>query len=614
MVWAKYMKILKSKIIFSFFLTLFIIGIAYYLNGKFFQRHYKLSCRLGDRKYYDVSYISTGSSDLTLFQSTKQAFKVEFKGKVKETCLEDKDESIFIQYDFKNAHTFVRNQEITQHLKDSHINTNLVLVDISKNGVINEIYFSKYIDPTISNIYREYIANSFVNFTNKENNKNEWENSIQNFAGISQYVYTILNARVTRNFVDGDGQNQSFLYDDAKNIKKYYSNDSQTFYSLAANNIPFSIRMKRYLNLFLNNKQIGFEETTFYKKLQETKNTDLASIQNKVNSLKGSEFYKTDLLAKDVEERLKEKILLQNFKYTQFTDFLRQADLEKKENYTEYFLQLKSLFSLEPKSTSDAIPYLAKLNQMSDEFSLVISALVNANNIESQQAMIQTYYLLTDKKAKMVLLANLATSESPAIETETFARSFLSINDRDIRNTAVLALGNIARNLNGKDNNRKNNVFNDLTNEVNSAQDPHAKSVALLALGNAADERALDNIKANLSAQNEDVRKSAAFALRFINRSEPDQALNNILLYDKSEAVKLSALEAIAYRNQGQEIIETQKKILRSDVSEKIRMQALKNLAQAGEKEEVKYAMTNDLSKSVRTYAENLLTRFENNL
>lgn len=133
-------------------------------------------------------------------------------------------------------------------------------------------------------------------------------------------------------------------------------------------------------------------------------------------------------------------------------------------------------------------------------------------------------------------------------------------------------------------------------------------------MGNLSDDRALHFISNEIFSSNEDIRSSAVFALRFINRPEPDSYLKDVLANEKSDAVKLSALEALSFRKPILDIINIEKKILRNDLSEKIRMQVLKNLAQAGEKEDLIYAMKNDSSKSIRTYAENLLTRFNMNL
>ncbi|WP_161597691.1 HEAT repeat domain-containing protein [Fluviispira multicolorata] len=608
------MMFIRKKILYSFMLVSLILFIAYVINGKYFLRQYILSCNIGEKKIYDISYFSSGSSDLSLLQASKQKFKIEFKGKVKETCIENNNSNLIIQYDFKEAQAFVKNQEVSLSLNESHINTNLVLVTVSNIGLINEIHFSKYIDPTLSNIYRDYIANSFVDFTNKKDNENNWENEIENFSGKNFFHYAIQNARVTRSFIDRHTLENSYLYEETKNIEKKYSKDSLTLYTLASNNIPFSINMKRNTLIFLNNKQIGFEESSFTKKLQQTKSKDLASVKNNADILKSNEFYKTDLLARDIDDRLKEKMLLENFKYTNFSDFISNSNLEKKDNYTEYFLQLKSLFVLEPKSARDTVGFLIKINKMSDEFSLVLSALVSAGTIESQQALIETFYSLSDKKAKMVLIANLATCEKPALETESFTRSLWSENDIDLKSTAILALGNIGKNLHENDSQRKNKILTDIVNELQNTNDAHGQGVALLALGNLSDERALDNINAKLSSPKEDIRKAAAFSLRFINRSEPDNYLKNILQNDSSDTVKLAALEALSFRVQRADIVDLQKQILRNNSSEKIRMQTLKNLAQAGQKDEIRYAMQNDLSKSVRTYAENLLTRFDMNL
>ena len=489
-----------------------------------------------------------------------------------------------------------------------------IFIKISKFGVITEIKFNKSLDPFITNIYRDYISNSFINFTNFTSEKMSWENYIDNYSGKMSFKYKYIDElKIQRNFLNIGSNKKSYLFEDSKKVTKLYSKESTSIFSLSKNNIPTSIDLKRIANSYLNNKKIGFEETIFSKKI--IRKNDLKIVNNVSPSIfQSTDFYSTDLNAKEVEQRLKEKTLLQNLKYLSFDEFLLKSDLKLKDHYTEYFLQLKSLFALKENSIPESITYLIKMENSNEEYNLVLSALISSGSNQAQKSLIEAFYMLNDSKAKIILLANLATVENPSLETEEFVKSQWKENDLDIKNTAVLALGNIGKNIQDSETERRNNIYNDLILELQNAKSVFDKQVALLALGNLSDYRSLQSIYKELMSDNDEVRKSAAFALRFINLSEPDKYLEYILSHDPSDSVKLSALEALSYRNSTPETLQIEKNILRNNQSESLRMQALRNLAQIGEKNEIEYAAKNDSSKSVRTYAENLLLRYQVNL
>jgi HEAT repeat protein len=613
--WAKHM--MKKKIIFSTtsILILFGIALAYMTRVKFFHKEKILSCNINEGNLFNINYLSNGMSDLSLFQSSKQQFKIFFTGQIQETCLENNTNFLSYLIDFKKSKVLLDNQEISQITNTDQMSPQNVYVKVSKKGVLAEIKFSKYLDPFLANIYRDYISNSFINFTHFYSEKMSWENSVNNYSGKIAFKYSYIDdSKIQRKFINIENFEKSYLVEETKKVNKFYANESNSIFELSEKNIPLSIDIKRIATSYLNKKKIGIEETIFSKKIIQNEGSKVAIMNINPSLFQTPEFYTTDLSAKEVEQRLKEKTLLQNSKYSSFNEFLMKSDLKQEDHYTDYFLQLKSLFSLKSDSISEAVPFLIKNMNSNDKFNLILSALVSSGSIQAQRSLIETYPLLTDTKTKIVLLANLATVENPSLETEEFVKSQWKESDHDIRNTAVLAMGNIGKNIQEPEAQRYNNIYHDLLSELQSAKSVFEKQVALLALGNLSDRRSLQNIYKETLSSNEEIRKSAAFALRFLNLPEPDKYLGNILTNDTSDSVRLSALEALSYRKSTPEILNIEKNILRNDPSENLRMQTLKNLAQIGNKSEIEYASKNDSSKSVRTYAENLLIRYQMNL
>ncbi|MBX9838239.1 MAG: hypothetical protein K2X69_07955, partial [Silvanigrellaceae bacterium] len=140
--------------------------------------------------------------------------------------------------------------------------------------------------------------------------------------------------------------------------------------------------------------------------------------------------------------------------------------------------------------------------------------------------------------------------------------------------------------------------------------DLNEKKVSILSLGNLADSRALEIIYNESKSNDEKLRQSSAFALRFMESQKADLYLQEIIKNDESEIVKINALLAISFRKKNLENLKLQKYILRNDNSELVRLEALKNLANLGEKEDVEFALKNDSSKSIRNFAKNLLANF----
>ena len=184
-------------------------------------------------------------------------------------------------------------------------------------------------------------------------------------------------------------------------------------------------------------------------------------------------------------------------------------------------------------------------------------------------------------------------------------------SNKKIKHTSILAYGNIGKKLNTLQSNRYDNIYSDLSKLYLNSHDESLKNVSIMALGNLADEKVYKLIQNSLLSENETIRKSAIFSLRFIDNYAINNELLKFLTEDQSVNVKLTVLETITFRKQSKELIELQKKLLRNHDSELVRSSVLKNLDREGLIEELKFAKENDSSKSVRDYAELLLANYQ---
>ncbi|WP_158999457.1 HEAT repeat domain-containing protein [Pigmentibacter ruber] len=583
----------------------FFLGIAIYNKISFFSEDKKLiSCIPNERTTYFVNYKSLNETNFSQFNKNQENINIEISGEISELCI-NSDDKLNIVLDFSKIKINSNSAIIKSELMP--VNTAIVNIIISNMGELLEIKSNKKIDPLVLNLYKEFIKNSFPNFKNYINSGKKWENDLDGFEGKSKYSYNFLHSGVLeRKFIDDLPGKNSFVIENNKNVEKKYSSDSITYFTLNKRNLSTKIFMLKKAKTYLNNKIIAEEKTTFEKKL-------LHKMSNsKIEESILKEFVTNDLKGNEINERLKKKVLFENFKYKDFSSFIKSYNEIKKENETEYFLQLKSLMSLNENTFTDILNFI-KTNSISINLqNILISAAVSLGNPESQKFLVDLFNQENDLNRKMIILGNLGTVEHPSRSTEEFIFSHLNTtSDINIYNTAELALGNLANNLKNYSPQREENIFNSLINTLKTNSDPIKRQVTIYALGNYADPKILETLKQELLSNNDDIRKAAVYALRFINLSEPDDLIAQILRNEKKESVTLSALEALSYRKQRDDIVSLERSLLHESPSELIRMQVLKNFSLIGLQSDINYAKNYDSAKSIRTFAENLLLRFK---
>ena len=591
------------------FISVFLFVKYFFESNKLFLSNKTLYCTPGELNRYDVIYSSKGNAKLSLIEDKDQFFQFELKGNVNESCISSEKDFVSLKLDFSESNLIGINQYLPFHLQNEKKDVLSVFVKLTKTGAVQDILFHKELNSTMSHIYRDYIANSFVDFSNYSDGKLTWRSYYKGYNEDIYFNYSYVGKKVERYFLENLKEKESFKHV-TKNPTKKYLEGSKTVFEMFNNNIPRTVEMKRLSQSMLEGKIIGKEETLFSKKHFKTEVVSSFLKEKELSSLNSNEFFRSNLAAPEAEQRLNQKIFLQHAKYKNFDDFLSKTNFMDQSSYTDYFLQLKSLFNLEPKSTNNASKHLISLSEFDDSFMLIVSALSAVGTPESQNALIETYHGIKDEKAKMSVLANLGLTESPTLATEEFLRNMMSQQEYKLKNTAILAMGNIGQKLLETDTEREEKIYKELMEKLITSNNDVEKKVALLSLGNLSDKRALSEIYKETNSTNETLRQYATFALRFIEDGNVDIYLRDILKKESSERVKVSALQAMTFRKMSPESLALQKETLRKDVSEIVRMEALSNLAQAGEKEELLYAKENESSQSIRNYAENLLAKY----
>lgn len=603
---------MKKYKIYFFVIILLIISLIYFVFGR---NEIIVACENGKNFFYQVKYFSKGVISADLINSTSMPFSFNLEGDVAESCSLGTDSGYFyIKYDFSGLKNISDNYSYI--LNENISNKNYAYAKIAKNGYVPEMIFSNSIEDYLLNIYKEYIENSIVNFSNNNRWKSEWENSYKKLDELFNFRYAKYGDTVIKYFVDTKDDYASkkteIISDHDNKLSRKFSPSSKINYILNSYNYPNEVKMKRESQVYVLKKRVLTEDTSFYKKIYKIENLkkqeNLAYFFEKENK---SNFIKTDFLAKDVGEKLDNRALLENFKYKSFQEILENFDWQNKDRHTEYFHNLKSLFVLKPETLKEVEDYLSNINDNSDEFLLIQSALLSANTVEAQAVIRNIYTRITNEEAKIISIINLGFFDFPSIETIQFIKDKMDDSNKKIKHTSILAYGNIGKKLNTLQSNRYDNIYSDLSKLYLNSHDESLKNVSIMALGNLADEKVYKLIQNSLLSENETIRKSAIFSLRFIDNYAINNELLKFLTEDQSVNVKLTVLETITFRKQSKELIELQKKLLRNHDSELVRSSVLKNLDREGLIEELKFAKENDSSKSVRDYAELLLANYQ---
>ncbi|WGL61172.1 HEAT repeat domain-containing protein [Pigmentibacter sp. JX0631] len=599
-------RIKNEKNILHFFTSNnFFLGIAFYYKISLFPKEMKpISCNPNEKSTFFVNYKTSNETNFSQFNKNPEKLNFELNGEISEICLNSADNLEFL-FDFSKIQ--VKSNSSILNINSIEPNFAFVNILVSNIGEIIQIKSSQDIEPLLLNLYKEYVKNSFANFKNYNGSGKIWENELLGFEGKSKYSYNFLHSGILqRRFVDDLPNTNSYVINTGKNVEKKYSSDSITSFTLDKRNLSKKISMIRKSKTYLNNRMIAEENTIFEKNVLTEKQT--SALDKKIlNSLVSN-----DLKGEEINERLMKKVLLENFKFKDFSSFLNSYTESKKENETEYFLQLKSLMSLNQNTFNEILNFTNK-NSISNTFqNILISAAISLGTPESQSFLIELFNQEKDLNRKIVILGNLGNVEHPSKNTEDFIFAQLNPNNNlNLYNTAELALGNIASNLKNYSPEREVYIFNSLLNILKENPNSIKRQVTIYALGNYADSKILETLKQELSSSDEDVRKAAVYALRFINLAEPDDLLAKVLRNEKRESVTLSALEAISFRKQRDDIVSLERILLHESPSELIRMQVLKNFSLIGLQNEINYAKNYDSAKSIRTYAENLLLRFK---
>jgi uncharacterized protein YejL (UPF0352 family) len=286
-------------------------------------------------------------------------------------------------------------------------------------------------------------------------------------------------------------------------------------------------------------------------------------------------------------------------------------------NETSLYLRLKALVYLHPETSArlGAVLKTAKANSLSMQ--MLAGVLGDVGHREAERALIVACQARKDDPAALIqLVSALGAVAVPSREAELLVQDVAAHSDLpELKLTAELTLGNMARNLADTEPKRARAIASNFTRAITSARDEERKEQLLLAIGNAGTSSTLPTLSKFLSSSSPRLRATAAFALRFVNDPRADAWLANTLTSDTDGHVRSEAANALSFREATNETFQSQEKALLGDQNMTVRLTVLRNLWNARDdfpevKELIRTAASKDPAADVRKAARELISQY----
>ncbi len=279
------------------------------------------------------------------------------------------------------------------------------------------------------------------------------------------------------------------------------------------------------------------------------------------------------------------------------------------------FLKFKALATVRPASCARLGQRLIHAEPGSLTMRTLADALEGAGNPAAQSALCAAIVArIDDWPALQILIPALAACESPTRQTEQLlvALAFGKYNS-DIRTTARLALGTIARHLSDESPAKAAEIADRLLQGLAEADSIESKWRLLLAIGNSGSPAVLPALMKLCGDSNPQLRSTAVWATRWIDSPEVDPFLAKQAIFDPRDfRIRLEAVRALRFRDKSSANIAAEEKALSKEVEPEVRVELLGNLWDVRDIDSqaqrvVRQAAADDPSPNVRAAAAKLV-------
>ncbi|MFY0582282.1 HEAT repeat domain-containing protein [Cystobacter fuscus] len=241
---------------------------------------------------------------------------------------------------------------------------------------------------------------------------------------------------------------------------------------------------------------------------------------------------------------------------------------------------------------------------------------MSAGTPEAQHALVAAIDATRDRTPHQRTLSGLlGTLSHPNEDAESVLHSLVKGHAQaEVRDTARLALGNVARSLQEQEPQRAERLIQDSVAYARSARSQPERILSLQVLGNTGANQGLEVIEQTVRDPDVSLRRTGASALRFIETEQAERLLLELVTRDASESVRGEAVSALSFRTLSAGTVAELLLRVRQDPSETVRQLLVKVLADeaprhAGVLSTLEEVSRTDASASVRKLATLVLLR-----
>ncbi|OJH36469.1 HEAT repeat domain-containing protein [Cystobacter ferrugineus] len=609
------------------------VPLAWWKWGHGDAAELSLTCIPGKSRAYALSYESRGQvSDPTFGLSQTdapegQSVETVVKGRWRETCVRGDATGHVLEVAVEEAQGHFTSKGALGSGPAPEDVSGLVTgnsyVELGADGKVRSIHFDPRMSPLGQNLVRDMLSLRSMHLSLPARDGASWTSDEEDFNGRYSAPYTLAFpeeglARVTKGPRTYAATGASKLTKVAPLVRSLPSTGGEWVLELDTHQ-PRSLRSHVEVELVASSRVIGrslshLELTPPEQAVVAT--VDVRQLQESFQARTARGVRPGDLAARDADARIEERIQREELGSDTWSSLLEKAG-EASPDRARLFLKFKALFLLHPETCRDASALLAMSDGPHDTtFQLVAGALVSAGTPEAQHALVAAIDATRDRTPHQRTLSGLlGTLSHPNEDAESVLHSLVKGHAQaEVRDTARLALGNVARSLQGQEPQRAERLIQDSVAYARSAESQPERILALQALGNTGATQGLEVIEQTVRDPDVSLRRTGASALRFIETEQAERLLLELVTRDASESVRGEAVSALSFRTLSAGTVAELLQRVRQDPSESVRQLLVKVLADeaprhAGVLSTLEEVSRTDASAAVRKLATLVLLR-----
>ncbi len=524
--------------------------------------------RLGDYFRYQLAYqtdINMGVGE----QKDSIVFRIE--GKLEKTICHKSNSFVVAAY--KLDEPKVSANGVALQGEDALIYANAlsqtIYATLSNHGKIGKIYFPSSLRSDLRNNMKSILsASQLVLPALQEEKENIWETTEEDLNGSYLARHTLT-------------ESSSGPYEIRKERLRYVKSNAESTFSFQQSDIHFSFQGETEslkLEEKIDTRVTGFvflSQVSLDMKLKERGNR---TVSFDFNSLKEGGWSESSMVAdgeEEFEQQRYEKILGSDNLASLWPRLEKLPSESFGREHNELFRKFLALMQLHPENIEEIAGKILELEEGGLNMSLLLSAMSQVKDPLAQKGIVSVIEQ-SQAKPETLLLALPALGDviNPSNESLQVLKGALRSSSATVQNSAVLAMGSMADQMQQGKNPQADAIVYDLSNNLKQSNSDSEKVLFLQALANTGHPDSLKASKEYLESENDELRAYAHAVIGNIPGKKAAELLSSSLETEKSELVKARLLEAIYHRPDERETFQAVHKMMGKKNSEDLRIKS----------------------------------------